>query len=188
MMKSDNISEEKIVEQISNKDIVRMVLWFCSEKVDPAYRLTEDTLKIFKNTTKLQKLIFLSQYELKKEYLSLGEKKIFSENGFAFKADSFGPYSNDLSLVTDNLVNANELLIQKIGNKTIYAIREKFLNEILKSPLINLLETDKIFLEWLTQIRMLSQLTLDQLLRHIYTNKNYREFLTRSRIVDRYSD
>ncbi len=67
---------------IGNEDLIRIIFWFCGEG---------NERRVFKSNTRLQKLAFLAQKELK-EFDILVKDEIYTDEPFEFEANDFGPF------------------------------------------------------------------------------------------------
>ncbi len=145
--------------------------------------------------TKLQKLVFLFEKEIKKKY---GFDKLMENNLFNFEAYHYGPYSNrlvkdldflnsysfieienfNLDIDTDNYEDEEE----KYKNYFIYKIT-KLGEEYVEKKVLNKLNSLQI--EALEKLKKgIQNIKLDDLLLYVY--RNYPEMAKNSKIKDQY--
>lgn len=161
---------------LDNLDLVRIVFWFCSEG-DP---------KIFKSNIRLQKIVFLAQKELP-EFQQLKEQAVYNGEEFEFEANNFGPFSVDLvKLVNGKFkTEGKEIIIKKIGFLTTYEVQDT-LKEKLKEK-YSKLKDNNTFLNWVKKISVLGKLDTGILLKKVYENVDYSNYLAKSIIAHKFN-
>lgn len=172
-MVSCNNQATQLPTPLDNKNFVRVVLYLCA-----------DENGIFESSTRLQKLVFLAQNKFP-EFKALGEQNLYIDEPFTFAADNYGPFSKDLVSIVKSLEADGEIKITREGScSTKYA-----LNDQLRTSLSSALATleEPVVKQWLERIVATGDLKLDQLLRYVYQDATFREYLIRSRIRNRYS-
>lgn len=163
---------------IGNKDLLRIVFWFCGEDTSNG--------RVFKSNIRLQKIVFLAQKEFS-EFKKLQKDGIFVDDELEFEANNFGPFSQDLVEMVRGRFRTEdrEISIFKKGCTNIYKI-EKPLIERLKKKYQALKEESPDFISWVKKINKLGSLKLDELLKIVYENKKYQDYLVRSKIAHKF--
>lgn len=159
------------IAPLDNRDLVRAVVYFCAKD------------DVFESSTRLQKLVFLAQKKFPEFDLSKGAK-LYADQPFTFAADSYGPFSKELAAVVEGLEANKELEIKRGSRSIKYTLTSKGrLNLSKKAATLK----EPIVSQWLNKIVASGELRLDQLLRYVYQDPTFREYLVRSRIRSRYS-
>lgn len=163
---------------MGNQDLVRIILWFCGEKKEG------QDIREFKSVTKLQKLIFLAQKE-SEAFFDLQKSSIFIDQPFNFSADNFGPFSVDLTKLLHKMKRDDEIDIDKNGTSTCFTTKV-LLKERL-SEIKELLNNNPNVKKLINILFSANKLSLDQLLRYVYQNTKYDDYLVNSTIKNKYS-
>lgn len=164
-----------------NFDFLRLVLLFCSEK----YTYSDKEIQIirkFRYATKLQKIIFLAQNEFE-EFNLLSKNGKYKDTPFNFTADSFGPFSKDIVILTKKLKKNGEIELIKENERTSYILKDKLIDKV--KTIIDLFENDT-FETWIKKVRATNSLSLHDLLSYIYKSSKYKSFIVNSKIKDRF--
>jgi uncharacterized protein YwgA len=160
-------------KNLGNPDLVRLILWVTSAR--------ENENKVFKSITKLQKLVFLAQWELD-EFNQLVKSGLYIQTPFDFVPDKYGMYSVDLTKLLRRMEKDGEINKEKTLEGVKYKINDKLKDELKEKK--ELLD-NPVLIELLNKILDLSKLPLDALLKHIYSNPKYKELIKNSLIIDR---
>lgn len=159
-------------ESIDNRDLVRMVLYFCSDKG-----------RIFHSSTRLQKLVFLAQNKFS-EFETLKANNLYVDRPLKFAADSYGPFSKELGAIVKSFEESGELKLSNEGRQTEYVITDEL--ELKLREKIKTIRHPSVQ-QWLKVINAVGSLRLDELLRYVYQDPIFKEYLIRSKIKNRYS-
>ena len=160
---------------LDNLDLVRIIFWFCSEG-DP---------KVFKSNIRLQKIVFLAQKNLP-QFQELKESGIYRNEEFEFEPNNFGPFSVDLvKLVNGQFKRENEIIIKKNGFLTTYEVQNELIKK-LKEKYIKL-KDNSTFLKWVKEISALGKLDTGILLKKVYENADYSNYLAKSIIAHKFN-
>jgi uncharacterized protein YwgA len=164
---------------MGNDDLVRLILWFCGTKVQGEATLTKE----FKSVTKLQKLIFLAQKEAD-DFLQLQNSGVYVDQPFNFSADNFGPFSVDLTKLLAKMNREKEIEIDKNGTSTCFRTKESLKQKL--SEIKEVINTNQNLVNLINVLYNASKLSLDQLLKYVYQNPKYDEYLVNSVIKNKY--
>ncbi len=163
---------------INNKDLLRIVLWFCGEKTIDG--------RIFKSNIRLQKIMFLAQKEFT-EFKKLKEDGIFIDEELDFEANNFGPFSQDLVKMVRGSFRTKdkEVSVIKKGYINIYKINSPMVEKL--KEVYNKLKDNSDFKDWVKKINSLGPLSPNDLLKKVYENSKYQEYLINSKIAHRFN-
>jgi uncharacterized protein YwgA len=161
--------------EFDNFDLARVILLLGSQKSGEE--------RIFKGTTSLQKLVFLCQQF--DEFKLLKEKGTYKDSfgEFKYEADNFGPFSKDLLLVLKRMKKNGEIDIKNGSYCVEYVIKEGLKTKSDKIKI--LLDKNPVFKTWCDKIYTKSKLSLDSLLREVYSNPKNSSLLAKSKIKDK---
>lgn len=155
---------------IDNKDLLRIILWFCGEK-------TVDG-RVFRSNIRLQKIMFLAQKDFS-EFERLKEEGFFIDDELEFEANNLGPFSQDLIKMVNGSfrIEDKEVSVIKKGYINVYKINNSMKKKLYE--VYNKLKDNSDFRDWVKEINRLGLLQSDELLKRVYENRGYQESLVK---------